>query len=230
MIPSVLSRAAFIAKLASPAATRAPATTALAATLIGAPATTALAATLIGALAITALAATLTGALAGCASAPAEPIVDRLDADTATTVTVVAQPVQLVTETPRNVNGDPFAYIAPFETDRAGDRSLYLWISAPQNSGPIDAPKLMCDGRVLSLQSIPSDLAALKLARAPYVVPAPWSSQWYYVLPRESLECLGAAQGVALETTALKGDPERFTASGKALTPLKAFANHSTNQ
>jgi hypothetical protein len=166
-------------------------------------------------------------ALLACAATAADQLLDRLDPDTATTVTVVAQPVQLITETPRGGAGDPFAYIAPFETDRAGNRALYLWVSAPQNTGPIDAPKLFCDGRVLALQSIPSDLSQLQLAKPPYAVPGPFSSQWYYALPRESLECLGAAQGVSLETTGLKGEAERFTASGKTLAPLKAFANHS---
>jgi len=168
-------------------------------------------------------------ALLGCASTPTDSVIDRLDPDTATTVTVVAQPVQLITETPRGGAGDPFAYIAPFETDRAGNRTLYLWVSAPQNAGPIDAPKLLCDGRVLALQSIPSDLSQLQLAKPPYAMPGPFSSQWYYSLPHESLECLGAAQGVSLETMGLKGEAERFTANGKALAPLKAFANHSTN-
>ena len=168
-------------------------------------------------------------AFIACASTPADQLVDRLDPDTATTVTVVAQPVQLITETPRGGAGDPFAYVAPFETDRAGNRDLYLWVSAPQNTGPIDAPKLFCDGRVLALQSIPSDLSRIQLAKPPYAVPGPFSSQWYFVLPRESLECLGAAQGIAVETTALTGEAERFTASGRILSPLKSFANHSTN-
>ena len=167
--------------------------------------------------------------LVGCASTPADSILDRLDPDTATTVTLVAQPIQLITESPRGGAGDPFAYVAPFETDRAGTRALYLWVSAPQNIGPIDAPKLLCDGRVLALQSIPSDLSQLQLAKAPYAVPGPFSSQWYYSLPHESLECLGGAQGISLETTGLKGEAERFTAAGKTLAPLKAFANHSAN-
>jgi len=168
-------------------------------------------------------------ALLACASTPADQLVDRLDPDTATTVTVVARPVQLITDTPRGGAGDPFAYVAPFETDRAGQRDLYLWVSAPQNTGPIDAPKLVCDGRALALQSIPSDLSKIQLARPPYTVPGPFSSQWYFSLPRESLECLGAAQGISVETTPLTGEVERFTASGKDLSALKAFANHSTN-
>jgi hypothetical protein len=168
-------------------------------------------------------------ALLACASTPADQLVDRLDPDTATTVTVVAQPVQLITETPRGGAGDPFAYVAPFETDRAGTRDLYLWVSAPQNTGPIDTPKLLCDGRILALKSIPSDLSQIQLAKPPYSVPGPFSSQWYYALPRESLDCLGTAQGITIETAPLTGEVERFSASGKTLSALKAFANHSTN-
>ncbi len=166
-------------------------------------------------------------ALAGCASAPADPVKDRLDSQTATTVTVMQSPVELVADTPPVNGGDPFAYVAPFETDQMGERALYLWISAPQINGQLAAPTVSCDGRPLSLQALSGDLAAFKLSRPPYNVPAPWSAEWYFKLPQESLDCLSSAQGIALETQATaKGatEPERFTASGKALAALQAFA------
>jgi hypothetical protein len=166
-------------------------------------------------------------ALTGCATAPADPISDRTDAQTATTVTVMQSPVELVADTPQGNGGDPFAYVAPFETDQAGERALYLWISAPQINGQLAAPTMSCDGRPLTLQALSGDLAEFKLSRPPYNVPAPWSAQWYFKLPQESLQCLSTAQGIALETQATaKGatEPERFTASGKALAALQSFA------
>src|SRR5690242_15626398 len=96
--------------------------------------------------------------LAGCASTPAEPVSDRLDSQTATTVTVIQSPVELISETPKGAIGDPFAYVAPFETDQMGERALYLWISAPQVNGPLTEPKVSCDGRQLSLQALSGDL------------------------------------------------------------------------
>jgi hypothetical protein len=174
-----------------------------------------------------AIAATMVTALTGCASTPAEPLSDRLDSETATTVTVMQAPVELVSETTRGgVVGDPFAYVAPFETDRMGARELYLWISAPQINGPLAVPTVSCDGQRLSLQALSGDLTEFKLSHPPYTVPAPWSGQWYFKLPQESLACLGTAQGITLETETAQGgtEPERFSASGKALAALEAFA------
>ena len=174
-----------------------------------------------------AIATMMVTALTGCASTPTEPVSDRLDAQTATTVTVMQAPVELVSETPRGGNvGDPFAYFAPFETDRMGERELYLWISAPQINGPLAIPKVSCDGQALSLQAVSGDLTEFKLSRPPYTVPAPWSGQWYFKLPQASMACLSSAQGITLETQAAQGDtePERFSASGKALAALEAFA------
>ncbi len=173
-----------------------------------------------------ATAALLTAAvLVGCTSTPANSFSDKLDSETATTVTVMDAPVELLSEATRGAQSDPFAYIAPFETDRMGERALYLWVSAPQNNGPLAEPKLSCDGRQMSLQPVSGSLAEFKLSRAPYVVPAPWSAEWYFRLSQESLDCLSTAQGIALETQPQKGDPEHFTASGKALAALQTFAH-----
>jgi hypothetical protein len=172
---------------------------------------------------VTILSAMMVTALTGCASAPSDPVRDRLDAETATTVTLMHAPVELTSDSPA---ADPFAYVAPFETDRAGERALYLWISVPQVSGPMSEPKVTCDGHPLSLQAISADLAQFNLSHPPYTLPAPWSGQWYFKLPQESLQCLGTAQGISLETQAKQGTTgaEHFSASGKALAELQAFA------
>ncbi len=172
--------------------------------------------------AVAAAAVAMTALLTACASQPAA-VSDKLDSVTATTVTVMDSPVELVTEALHGGVGDPFAYVAPFETDRMGERALYLWISAPQVNGPITQPKLSCDGHPLALQTLTGDLAEFKLSRAPYKVPAPWSAQWYFRLPQDSLDCLGTAQGITIETQDAQGEPERFSASGKALAALQAF-------
>jgi hypothetical protein len=172
---------------------------------------------------VSTLSAMMVTALMGCASAPTDPVHDRLDAETATTVTVMQAPVELTSDTPV---ADPFAYVAPFETDRMGERALYLWISVPQVSGPVSVPTVICDGRPLSLQAISTDLAQFNLSHPPYTLPAPWSGEWYFKLPQESLQCLGTAQGISLEAQATQGTTptEHFSASGKALAELQAFA------
>ncbi len=172
-----------------------------------------------------ALAAMGAGALAACSVTPAEPYVDKLDPDTATTTTVLAEPVELVSDSLRTANGDPFVYVAPFETDQMGARALYLWISVPQNNGPVTQPKLLCDGREVEMQSLGSDPAQLKLSRPPYSLPTPWSGQWFFQLPRNSLDCLVSAQAIEIDAQSSQGAMERFTTTAKALRPLQAFAH-----
>ncbi len=61
-----------------------------------------------------------------------------LDANTGTTVTVMPKPVELIVDKARGTKTDPFAYVAPFETNRMGSHELYLWVSAPQVAGPLE--------------------------------------------------------------------------------------------
>jgi hypothetical protein len=169
--------------------------------------------------------AALVTVLGACASAPTEPVSERLDPDTATTVIVLNRPVELLADSNQGLAGDPFAYIAPFETNRMGERALFLWVSAPENAGAKLRPQLLCDGQPLGLQPLDGDLAQLRLSRPPYTAPAPWSAEWYFRLPPDGLRCLASAQGIALET-ATAGKSERFTAAGKSLASLGAFTRH----
>jgi hypothetical protein len=171
-----------------------------------------------------ALVTVLGACLGACASAPTEPVSERLDPDTATTLIVLNRPVELLADSNRGAAGDPFAYIAPFETNLMGERALFLWVSAPENAGPKLQPQLLCDGQPVGLEPLDGDLAQLKLSRPPYAAPAPWSAEWYFRLPPDGLKCLASAQGIALETSATAGKSERFTAAGKSLASLGAFS------
>jgi hypothetical protein len=198
------------------------------------------------------VAAALPGA---CATAPSEPVSEKLDPDTATTVTTLNHPIELLSQTNRSKQTDPFAYIAPFETNRMGARDLFLWISTPQAQGQLTQPQVLCNGQPLNLEPLsreplgqeraasahagpgdnvaptgPSgapvkvDLSQLSLSRAPYEAPVPWSTQWYFRLPADSLKCLAGAEGISLEARAADGGPEQFTTSGrKDLASLDAF-------
>jgi hypothetical protein len=162
--------------------------------------------------------------LAACASTPSQPVVDRLDPDTGSTVTVINSPVELLAEATRGAAGDPFAYIAPFETDQMGKRALFLWMTAPAPEGTTVDTQLLCDGQPLVLQPVEGGIKRLGLAHAPYTAPAPWSAQWYFQLPRDALKCLAGAQTIALEThVASSGESQRFTVGSKNLAVLRAF-------
>lgn len=192
------------------------------------------------------------GLLGGCATTPTEPVSEKLDPDTATTVTTLSRPIELLSQTNRGKQTDPFAYIAPFETNRMGTKDLFLWVSTPQAQGQLTQPQVLCNGQPLSLQPLsqesgsegavarpgdhdvavgPSagqavkvDLSRLSLSRAPYEAPVPWSTQWYFRLPAESLKCLADAEGISLQARAADGGEERFTvAERKELASLDVF-------
>ena len=190
--------------------------------------------------------------LSACATTQGESVRERTDPNTATTVTLLTRPIELLSQTGRGAAADPFAYIAPFETDRQGERALFLWVSAPQNAGPLAPPQVMCNGQPLALQPLESaatasrpatapvvaaspsaspsadpqsksELSQLDLSQPPYEAPVPWSRQWYFRLPQDGLKCLAGGQGIALQTRAASGDAEVFTSDGKRIASLDAF-------
>ncbi len=189
--------------------------------------------------------------LVACAATPTEPVSEKLDPDTATTVTTLSHPIELLSHSNRSKQTDPFAYIGPFETNRMGARDLFLWVSTPQAQGQLTPPQVLCNGQPLSLQPLNQDgtamagsaapgdnvaaggalnapakvdLSKLSLSRAPYDSPVPWGTQWYFRLPADSLKCLADAEGISLEARAADGDPEQFTTAGrKNLASLDAF-------
>ncbi|MDB6047056.1 MAG: hypothetical protein JWM63_5607 [Gammaproteobacteria bacterium] len=169
--------------------------------------------------------------LTACASTPSQPVVDRLDPDTGSTLTVMDSPVELLAEATRGAAGDPFAYIAPFETDQMGKRALFLWMTAPAPEGATLDTQLLCDGQPLVLQPVEGGLRHLGIAHAPYSAPAPWSEQWYFQLTQDALKCLAGAQTIALEThVAGGGESQRFTVGSKNLAALKAFSTRQSPQ
>jgi hypothetical protein len=175
----------------------------------------------------TALATTLAVAmLAACTTTPSQPVAERLDPDTATTVTLIKKPIELIGAGPHAPTGNPFAFIAPFETDRMGKRALYLWMSAPSTGGPEHLPQLICDGHALPLPPPENDISHLGLSSAPYPAPVPWDKQWYFQLSQDGLDCMAAAQLVSVETYGVDGAAERYTVASKDLTPLKEFSSH----
>lgn len=176
--------------------------------------------------ATTALLAAVAALLPGCSSMPADSFIDKLDPDTATTVTVMAEPVELLMDLAVTApNRSSFAYLAPFDTDTGGEHALYLWLAATQNAGAESDPKVLCDGQVLPVKALKTDLAQFKLSKPPYALPTAWSAQWYFELPRSSLDCLGSAQALEVDAQNEQGQTERFTATGKSLALLHAFAH-----
>lgn len=170
--------------------------------------------------------ATLASLLSACATTPSQSVLEKLDPDTATTVTVLNKPVELVAETLHNAGGDPFAFIGPFETDRMGNRTRYLWLSAPSVPNARLEPRLLCDGQPVTLPAVNEGLSHLGLSHPPYAKPAPWSMEWYFQLTPETLQCLADAQRVTVETHADTGQSDQFSVDSKGLATLRAFKSH----
>jgi hypothetical protein len=139
--------------------------------------------------------------LGGCATAPTPAVHDRLDAVTGETISVLASPLELLTP-PEHRGNRPaeFAYLAPFELDRMGARSLYLWILVPDHLPAALPPVIRCDGSAVDLGAPKRDPGGIGLSDAPYAPPYPWSRQWYFDLSDAALACLGQAQVITLET------------------------------
>jgi hypothetical protein len=176
--------------------------------------------------------------LGACVTAPAEPVSEKLDPDTATTVTVLDKPVELfdINGRGRDKLGDAFAYLGPFETDRMGARTLFLWVAAPLPVGVLtQVPKVLCNDQPLDLTPLgidagdgtaaqKIDLSPMNLSKPPYEAPVPWSGQWYFKLKPDDLKCLGAADSIAVEATYTNGENHLYTGDHKAFGPLGTFA------
>jgi hypothetical protein len=164
------------------------------------------------------------GALAACATTPSDDESERLDSNTGTTVTLMPKPVEFIVDRTRGPKTDPFAYLAPFETNRMGAHELYLWVSAPQINGPLSDPQVFCGEQQIQLEASTADMKALGLSDPPYKLPAPWSAQWYFKLSGEVLDCLTTAKRLRIVTQTGQSDPDQFTAEAPALAGLGDFA------
>ncbi len=167
------------------------------------------------------LALLLTLQFAGCATTPPDAISEALDERTGTTLTRLAEPLELLALEPRGAKLDPFAWLGPFETNRMGRRALYLWIAVPDENGLAARPELSIDGRPLQLSAAVAG-AAPGLAAPPYAMPAPWSAISVYALDDAQLDALIAARALQLEVR-YEGERVRFATRDGAAAVLREF-------
>jgi hypothetical protein len=108
-------------------------------------------------------------------------------------VSRLAAPLQLLATEPGAPNNDPFVFAAPFETNRMGQRRLYLWLALPGEEDMPPAPTLRLNGEAFAPPAAPADAAALGVAAMPYAAPAPWSRIFVFELDEAALRRLEAA-------------------------------------
>jgi hypothetical protein len=163
--------------------------------------------------------------LAACATAPVERETERLDPNTGTTVTVMPKPVELIVDRTTGAKTDPFAYVAPFETNRMGSHELFLWVTAPQVAGELAVPKVYCGDQLVTLDRYQGTMGDVGLSSPPYKAPAPWSAQWYFKLSGEVLDCFATTTRISVITQAGAAPPETYTAEGPAIAELSTFVS-----
>lgn len=153
--------------------------------------------------------------LAGCAT-PGEPVLEKLDATTGITLVRLAEPVELVAGPAKKRDHDPFAFLAPFETNRQGLRTPYLWTGQPLEGAGI----VRCGNLELALGSLaPADIG---LSGMPYRQPAPWIVPRITAVTPEWFECLGSGEAITLEMG--PDDAQRYALDAAGRPELREFA------
>lgn len=159
--------------------------------------------------------------LGACAQPALEPTADDVDETTGVSVARLARPIELVATTGAGRN-DPFAYVGPFETNRMGERALYIWMASQQPT-PDPGPTLVADGEAVAVGEPVQGVGPMGLSRSPYALPAPWSLERYYRINRAAVERLARAGRVELVARDPEGVELRYAAEGAALAPLADF-------
>jgi len=157
------------------------------------------------------LATTLLLLLGACASAPGPAVHDKLDAKTGSTVSVIPEPLELLTSGYIGTHTGAFAYLGPFEIDQMGARTLYLWVLLPHDVSTSVPPVIHCDDALVRLPLKSGSLADMGLAEPPYVPPDPWGAQWYFALDDATLACFARAHRISFEIPNARGDQLTFT-------------------
>jgi hypothetical protein len=171
------------------------------------------------------VAAALATALAGCATPATEPVLEALDERDGTTITQLAAPLTFVAEAPRRSGSDPFAFLAPFESNRMGQRRMHLWVAVPVESEADVTTVIWRDGVELLrspglVRDARTDAAPV---RAPYRTTAAWQRQFVMDLDADALAALAQAATLTIEMRFADGHGERFASEKPTQAPLQEF-------
>ena len=159
----------------------------------------------------------------GCAAEVNRAPEVTLDERTGTTLSQLASPLQLLATEPGAPHGDPFAFAAPFETNRMGQRQMYLWVAVPGDADRAAALSLSLNGQALELPPAASEAGALGIATLPYAAPAPWSRVFVFGLDEAALRRLEAAQRIKLSVRYERGAPIEFAGAWDGNGVIAAF-------
>ena len=147
----------------------------------------------------------------GCASQTAISARESIDEGTGTTISQLDAPIQLLATQVGTPQNDPFAFAAPFETDRMGARQTYLWIAVPAGSSAAPKIEITLEAAPLTLSPASNEPAALGLRALPYGKPAAWSAIFVYLLDEAALRRLEKAHRLTITVTYSQAGTAQFT-------------------
>jgi hypothetical protein len=154
--------------------------------------------------------------LGGCAAPRTAAVQEALDERTGTTITRIAKPITFVTNVVRGAKSDPFASLAPFETNRQGARQIYLWLAVPDELERAPIVEVRIDGVPLAPGAVPLDMAGIGLGGPAYPAPAPWSAVRVFSLDEKQYRALERAGSVRIIARFADGAELPFAAEADA--------------
>jgi hypothetical protein len=162
--------------------------------------------------------------LAGCAAVPTAAVEERTDERTAVTVATLPKPLLFT-----GARGDDGAMLdlslAPFELNRQGRKTWYVWVSVLGADLGKGEPRLrLVSGTETVLDLAPEPATFMPpLSRAPYEKPAGWATERYYAITTDDLARLQGRTAFDAEVVAPSGSVWRFTPWDAQFDALSAY-------
>ena len=172
--------------------------------------------------------------IAACATTSPTEVREQLDERTGVTVTSLGTPLEFYSPQPeRGLQAASFAYLAPLEVNRMGQRDTYLWLSvvrgADERSDPAAQPppplvRIRIDGEPLEPAFVSENARELGMGQPVYQRPADWVGEAYYAVTPQQVAQMAAAGVLALELSMEGAEARRYDLSKAELAGLRAFS------
>ena len=181
------------------------------------------------------LAATLSLLMAACATTAPTEVREQLDERTGVTVTSMQAPLEFYSPQPeRGLQAASFAFLAPLEINRMGQRDTYIWLSVVRGTdvrgeaavvtpGPPDL-RISLGGETLEPAFVSADARQLGLGQRVYERPAHWVGEAFYAVTPEQIARMAAASLLSLELLTAGEETRRYDLSKPELAGLRAFS------
>ncbi len=183
------------------------------------------------------LAAALSLLVAACSTTSATHVREQLDERTGVTVTSLPAPLEFYSAQPAaGLQAASFAYLAPLEINRMGQRNIYVWLSVLRGAeedgdaadammhGPFDL-RIVAGSDTVVPAFVSAEARELGLGQPVYQRPAQWVGEAFYAVTLQDIARMAAAADtMAIELSARRDEPRRYDAWKVDPGRLRAFA------